>query len=224
MGSANLALSTLPSSPLLGQTAVRPAAVWKTALFIAGLTPAGVLLVRAVTDDLTANPIEFVTHWTGDWTLRFLLIVLAITPLRRLTGLRSLSQVRRMLGLFAFFYGTLHLLTFVVLDYFFVFSLMLEEIANHLFIIAGLLGFVLLIPLAVTSNQAMMRRLGGRRWRLLHRLVYVSAIAGVVHYTAMSKIDVRRPLAYGAVLAALLAFRVWHSYRGLARGIITGRP
>lgn len=197
----------------MSQARVRPTAVWKTALFIAGLTPAGVLLVRALTDNLTANPIEFVTHWTGDWTLRFLLITLAITPLRRLTGLGSLIQSRRMLGLFAFFYGTLHLLTYVVLDYFFAFNLMLENIAEHLYITAGLLGFVLLVPLAVTSNQAMVRRLGGRRWRRLHRLVYVSAMAGVVHYTAMSKIDVRTPLAYGAVLAVLLGFRVWHHYR-----------
>ena len=219
MGSANPA-SAHPSSPVVWQAPVRPAAVWNPALFIAGLTPAGVLLLRVFTNDLTANPIEFVTHWTGDWTLRFLLISLAITPLRRLTGKSPLIPLRRMLGLFAFFYGTLHLLTYVVLDYFFAFSLMLEDIGDHLFITAGLFGFVLLVPLAVTSNQAMIRRLGGRQWRMLHRLVYVSAIAGVVHYAAMSKIDVRPPLAYGAVLTVLLAFRVWHYYRGLARGVI----
>jgi sulfoxide reductase heme-binding subunit YedZ len=166
------------------------------------------LLTHAFTGTLTANPIEFITHWTGDWTLRFLLITLAITPVRQITGLHSVIRFRRMLGLFAFFYGSLHLLTYVALDYFFAFGLMLENIVQNLFIIAGLVGFVLMIPLAVTSSQAMIRRLGGRRWRILHRLVYVSAIAGVVHYSSMSKIDIRRPLAYGAILTALLAFRL----------------
>jgi sulfoxide reductase heme-binding subunit YedZ len=182
-------------------------------VFVAGLTPAALLLLRALTNNLTANPIEFVTHWTGDWTRRFLLICLAITPLRRLTGLHSLIQFRRTLGLLAFFYGTLHLLTYVVLDYFFAFDLMLDNIGENLFIIAGVVAFVLMIPLALTSNRAMVRRLGGRRWRMLHRLVYVSALAGVVHYSAMSKIDIRTPLMYGAILAVLLAFRVWHRFR-----------
>src|SRR5688572_17639723 len=123
MGRANPAFAAPPPSSVVRQAPIRRASRWETAVFLAGLIPAGVLLVRALTGDLTANPIEFVTRWTGDWTLRILLACLAVTPLRRLTGLSSLPGLRRTLGLFAFFYGTLHLLTYVVLDYFFAFGL-----------------------------------------------------------------------------------------------------
>lgn len=184
----------------------------KPVLFICCLIPAGLLVWRGLTDDLTANPIQFITHRTGDWTLRFLLITLAITPLRRVTGWHSIIRLRRMVGLFAFFYGTLHLLTFVVLDFFFAFDLMLEQVAEQKFITAGFTAFVLMTPLAVTSTQAMVRRLG-RRWQALHRLVYVSAIAGVVHYAWQSKVDARLPLMYAMVLVVLLGFRVWRHYR-----------
>ena len=185
----------------------------KPAVFGACLVPAAVLAWRAATGDLTPNPIQFITQQTGDWTLRFLLITLAVTPLRRVTRWHSIIRVRRMLGLFAFFYGTLHLLAFVVLDYFFAFDLMLKRVGEEKFITAGLLGFVLMLPLAATSTQGMIRRLGGRRWQALHRLVYASAAAGVVHYAWQTKIDVRRPLIYGMVLAVLLGFRLWHRIR-----------
>ena len=140
----------------------------KPLAFIACLAPLGLLLWQGATGGLTANPIEFVTHRTGDWTLRFLLITLAITPLRRLTGWNVLARLRRMLGLFAFFYGSLHLLTFVVLDHFFAFDSILEDVTERRFVTAGFTGFVLMVPLALTSTRAMVRRLGGKRWQALH--------------------------------------------------------
>lgn len=188
----------------------------KPAVFAACLIPLALLLARGFTGDLTANPIEFITHRTGDWTLRFLLITLAITPLRRITGWNPIIRMRRMLGLFAFFYGCLHFLTYVVLDHFFAFARMIEDVAERRYITAGFTGFVLLIPLAVTSTQAMVRRLGGKRWQALHRLVYVSAIAGVIHYTWLVKADLRPPMRYAAILAVLLGFRLWYRYRRIA--------
>jgi sulfoxide reductase heme-binding subunit YedZ len=183
----------------------------KRVLFAACLLPLGLLVVRAAEGRLTANPIEFITHQTGDWALRLLLTTLAVTPVRRLTGWHAVIGFRRMLGLFAFFYATLHLLTYVVLDYFFAFALMWENVLKARYIFAGLTAFALLIPLAATSSQSMIRRLG-RRWQTLHRLVYASAVAAVVHYLWLIKIDARVPLTYGALLAALLAFRVWARY------------
>ena len=185
----------------------------KPALFVVCLIPVALLVWRGVTGELTANPIEFITHRTGDWTLRFLLITLAITPLRRLSGWNAVVRLRRMLGLFAFFYGSVHFLTYVVLDHFFAFDSILEDVTERRFVTAGVTGFVLMIPLALTSTQAMVRRLGGKRWQALHRFVYVSAVAGVVHYTWLVKADIRPPLMYGAVLALLLGLRVWHRYR-----------
>jgi methionine sulfoxide reductase heme-binding subunit len=196
----------------------------KPVVFMASLLPVGLLAWRAWTHDLTPNPIEFITHQTGDWTLRFLLVTLAITPIRRVTGWHSVIRLRRMLGLFAFFYGVLHLMTFVVLDYFFAFDLMLAQVAEQPFITAGATSFFLMTPLAATSTQAMVRRLGGRRWRNLHRLVYVSVLAGVVHYTWQSKIDLRRPLMYAAGLAVLLGFRLWHFLRHRPSGSLSGAP
>lgn len=181
-------------------------------VFAACLIPLGLLVWRGFTGGLTANPIEFITHRTGDWTLRFLLIALAITPLRRLTGWAALASFRRMLGLFAFFYVVLHFSTYVVLDFFFAFDLILDDIVERRYITAGFTGFVLLIPLALTSSQRMIRRLGGARWRRLHRLVYVAAIAGVVHYYWLVKADVRLPLIYAAILAVLLGTRLWFRF------------
>ena len=179
----------------------------KPVVFAACLIPLGLLVWRGLSGGLTANPIEFVTHRTGDWALRLLLITLAVTPLRRLTGWNGLVRLRRMLGLFAFFYASLHVATYVVLDHFFAFDSMLEDLTERRFVTAGFTGFVLMIPLALTSTQAMVRRLGGRRWRALHRLAYVSACAGVVHYAWLVKADLRAPLLYGAFLALLLAAR-----------------
>lgn len=183
--------------------------VLKPAVFVAGLAPFLYLVWRAVAGELSANPIEDVTLTTGRWTLRLLMITLAVTPLRRLTGWQAAIRFRRMLGLFAFFYGTLHFLTYIVLDQFFALEFILADIAKRPYITAGFTAFVLLIPLALTSTAGMIRRLGGRRWALLHRLVYLSAVGGVVHYLWKVKADTRDPLAYAAVLAVLLGARLW---------------
>jgi sulfoxide reductase heme-binding subunit YedZ len=158
---------------------------------------------------LGANPIEKITHVTGDWTLRFLLIALAITPFRRLLKIPWLIRFRRMFGLFAFFYGCLHFLTYVWLDKFFNLHEILADIAKRKFITIGLTAFVLLIPLAITSTAGWIRRLGGKRWQLLHRLIYVSAIAGVIHYLWLVKADIRKPVQYGILLGLLLFYRIW---------------
>ena len=190
----------------------------KVAVFIACLVPLAVLLARffgSTPRDMStwgvglgANPIEKITHATGDWTLRFLLITLSITPLRKLLGLPALIRFRRMFGLFAFFYGCLHFTTYIWLDKFFNVHEMLADIAKRKFITVGFTAFLLLIPLALTSTAGSIRRLGGKRWQALHRLVYVSAIAGVIHYLWLVKADIRKPLIYGAILTVLLSYRV----------------
>jgi methionine sulfoxide reductase heme-binding subunit len=179
----------------------------KPIVFSICLAPVLWLGWRAWHEDLGANPIEFITHFTGDWTLRFLAATLAVTPLRKLAGVPQLIRYRRMIGLFAFFYGTLHFLTYIWLDKFFDFHEMVKDVGKRPFITAGFTAFVLLIPLAATSTAAWIRRLGGKRWRMLHRLVYISAAAGVVHYYWLVKSDVRAPLRYGGVVALLLAYR-----------------
>ena len=197
----------------------------KIALFSISLLPIILLGWRGLHNGLGANPIEFITHSTGDWTIRFLLITLSVTPLRKLLALPALIRFRRMLGLFAFFYGFLHFVTYVWLDKFFDLPDILKDVAKRPFITAGFTGFVLLIPLAVTSTQGWIRRLGGKRWQLLHRLIYVSALAGVIHYYWLVKSDVRLPLLYAAILGVLLSYRivVWlNKTRIAARG--TSRP
>src|SRR5438477_12895289 len=180
----------------------------KIVVFVACLVPVGLLGWDAYTQNLGANPIEKITHTTGDWTLRFLLITLSITPLRKLLGVPALIKFRRMLGLYAFFYGTLHFLTYIWLDKFFNVHEMLIDIAKRKFITVGFTAFILLIPLAITSTAGWIRRLGGKRWQKLHRLIYISAIAGVIHYLWLVKKDIREPLEYGAVLAVLLGYRI----------------
>jgi sulfoxide reductase heme-binding subunit YedZ len=180
----------------------------KAPVFVLCLCPLFLLGWRALHNGLGANPIEFITHFTGDWTLQFLVITLAITPLRKLLGLPDLIQFRRMLGLFAFFYGSLHFLTYIWLDKFFDFSEIGKDVVKRPFITAGFLGFVLMVPLAITSTRGWIRRLGGARWQMLHRLVYVSAVAGVVHYYWLVKSDVRWPLAYAAAVGVLLLYRI----------------
>ena len=155
---------------------------------------------------LGANPVERITHQTGLWTLRLLLITLAITPLRRLTQVQWLIQYRRMMGLFAFFYGCLHISTWVILDHQFDVMAMAHDIAKRPFITMGTLSYLLMVPLALTSTQGMMRRLG-KRWQKLHRLVYVSAAAGSIHFIWLVKKDIREPLIYFGILTILLAFR-----------------
>lgn len=179
----------------------------KPLVFAAAFAPAVLLARGAATGSLGANPIEAITHGTGDWTLRFLLITLAVTPLRAATGWNWLVRFRRMLGLFAFFYGSLHLMTYLWLDKFFSWSEILHDIPHRPFITVGFLGFVLLVPLAATSTAGMIRRLGGRNWRMLHRLIYVSGAAAVVHYWWLVKADVSKPAFYAGVLAVLLASR-----------------
>jgi sulfoxide reductase heme-binding subunit YedZ len=181
--------------------------VLKPAVFAAALVPFVLLAYGGVARSLGANPIEAITHGTGDWTLRFLLLTLAVTPLRVLTGWNGLVRFRRMLGLFAFFYGCLHLLTYVWLDKFFSWADILRDIPRRPFITMGVLAFVVLVPLAATSTAGMIRRLGGRNWRRLHRLIYLSAIAGVVHYWWLVKADISRPRMYAVALGTLFAFR-----------------
>jgi methionine sulfoxide reductase heme-binding subunit len=187
--------------------------VLKPAIFLAALVPAGLLVYAAVNDDLGANPIEAMTLTTGRWALRFLLLTLAVTPLRRLTKWHAVIRLRRMLGLFAFFYGSLHVLIYVVLDHFFDWRSMLDDVVKRRFITAGFVAFVLMAPLAVTSTTGWVRRLGGKRWQQLHRLIYVSAACALVHFLWKVKVITADPLRYAAVLGVLLAFRAWWWYR-----------
>jgi len=168
----------------------------KVVVFLLCLIPFFSLVDRALHNRLGANPVEFLQHATGDWILRFLVFTLAITPLRKLLNLPDLIRFRRMLGLFAFSYACLHFLTYLGPDQSFNLSAMWKDVAKRPFITVGFLGFILLIPLALTSTTGWIRRLGGKRWQMLHRAIYISAIAGVVHYYWLVKSDVRKPLFY----------------------------
>jgi sulfoxide reductase heme-binding subunit YedZ len=206
--------------------------VLKPLVFLTALGPLAWLICAALTNNLSANPLSDLTNETGIWTLRFLCITLAITPLRRLTRWNALIRFRRMTGLFAFFYGSLHFLTYAIVDRYagldltdgYVTAGVLHQLVNSVaediykrpFITVGFTAFTLMAPLALTSTAGMIRRLGGKRWNQLHRLVYVSAAAGVVHYWWLVKADIRRPLAYGVVVASLLIFRAWWSRFGTA--------
>ena len=180
----------------------------KIVLFLLALAPLARLVWKGLHGSLGANPIEFITHETGDWTLIFLVVTLAVSPVRRLLRRPELIRFRRLLGLFAFFYACLHFTTYIWLDKFFDVSDMLKDINKRRFITVGFTAFVLLIPLALTSTKGWIRRLGGRRWQALHRLIYASAVAGVIHYYWLVKSDIRKPVAYGVLIALLLAFRV----------------
>lgn len=180
----------------------------KTALWIACLLPAIGLIVGALTDRLGANPIETITHRTGWWALFLLTATLAITPLRRLTKQASLVRYRRLVGLFAFFYATLHFLTYLVLDQFFAWSFILEDIAERPFITVGFTAWLILLSLAVTSTTGWIRRLR-KNWQHLHRLIYVAAVAGGIHFLWKVKADTREPLWFLGVIAVLLLLRVW---------------
>src|SRR5437588_8161447 len=180
----------------------------KVLVFLLCLTPLGLLVWKGYQQDLGANPVDVITRSTGKWTLVFLLITLSVTPVRKLARLPWLIRFRRMLGLFAFFYGTLHLTTYVWLDKFFDVQEMLHDIFKRRFITAGMTAFALMLPLALTSTAGWIRRLGGKRWQMLHRLIYFSATAAVIHFVWLVKADLRRPFTFGAVLAVLLAYRV----------------
>ena len=180
----------------------------KAGLFAAALAPFTALAVAGFTGGLGANPVEAITHTTGEWTLRLLLATLAVTPLRHLTGWVWLTRLRRMIGLFAFFYLALHFTTYAVLDASLDLAYVVEDVADRLYITVGFAAFVMLVPLAATSTNAMVRRLGPLRWRRLHRLVYAAGICGVLHYLWLVKADLREPLVHAGILAVLLAARL----------------
>jgi sulfoxide reductase heme-binding subunit YedZ len=180
----------------------------KALLFLVCLIPFSMLCWRALQGDLGPNPVETLQHSTGDWTLRFLIFTLAVTPLRKVFNLPELIRFRRMLGLFAFFYVSMHFLTYLGPDQSFDLNAMWKDVYKRPFITVGFLGFVLLIPLALTSTAGWIRRLGGRRWQMLHRLIYVTAIAGVIHYYWLVKSDVRKPLQYAFFVGVLLLWRI----------------
>lgn len=178
-------------------------------VFLAALVPLGLLVWEAFTDNLGANPIEEIELRTGRWALRFIAITLAVTPLRRLTGWNEAIKYRRMLGLFAFFYATLHLSAFIGLDMFFDVSDIVEDIVKHPYITIGMATWLLLLPLAITSTKGWVRRLGGKRWNRLHQLIYVAAITGTIHYLWAVKKDTFLPLVYLTIMGALLGWRLW---------------
>jgi methionine sulfoxide reductase heme-binding subunit len=183
----------------------------KVILFAAALAPLALLVRDFFTDALSANPLSDITNETGVWTLRFLVLTIAVTPLRRITGLAEIGRYRRMLGLFAFFYGSLHLTTYLWFDKFFDWQEIVLDIPKRPFITVGFLAFTLMVPLAVTSTKKMIRRMGGKKWNLLHRLVYVSAIAGAVHYLWLVKVVSTPQLFYASSVGILLVFRVVHA-------------
>jgi methionine sulfoxide reductase heme-binding subunit len=180
----------------------------KVALFLICLIPFADLLWRFITGNLGINPVETLQHGTGDWTLRFIVFTLCITPFRKLFKLPDLIRFRRMLGLFAFFYVCLHFLTYLGPDQSFDLAGMWKDVAKRPYITVGFTAFVLLIPLAITSTTGWIRRLGGKRWQMLHRSIYVAAVCGVIHYYWLVKSDVRKPLFYGALVAILLLWRL----------------
>lgn len=179
----------------------------RVALFLICSIPFAQLIYNALTDNLGANPIDAITRHTGSWTLIFLLVTLSVTPVRKIFAWNEAVRYRRMLGLFAFFYAVLHFTTFFVLDHFFDFNAILKDVMKRPYITAGFTGFVLLIPLALTSTAGMIRRLG-KRWQQLHRLVYITAAAGVIHFYWLVKADIRRPAQYGFALILLLGYRL----------------
>jgi sulfoxide reductase heme-binding subunit YedZ len=183
----------------------------KVVVFVVCLVPVLLLLWDFHKDALGPNPVENITHTTGNWTIHFLLLTLAITPLRRLLHFPALIRFRRMLGLFAFFYGCLHLTTYLWLDQSFDLAGIWKDIYKRPYITAGFTAWVLMVPLALTSTTWSIRKLGGKRWQLLHRLIYFSALAGVIHFYWLVKSDVTRPELYGAILLVLTLYRafVW---------------
>lgn len=186
----------------------------KSAVFIAALIPLLRMVYLTVTDQLV-DPLEFITRGTGDWTLYFLCFTLAVTPLRRLSGWNWLIKFRRMLGLYTFFYGLLHFITFLWFDHFFDLKEMWKDVLKRPFITVGFIAFVLLIPLAITSTNGMIKRLGGKRWQWLHRLIYVIAPLAILHFWWMKagKHNFTQPIIFGAIVGLLLMMRLWWMLR-----------
>jgi sulfoxide reductase heme-binding subunit YedZ len=199
--------TTTYTAPATARLGINMQRYVKPVIFLACLLPLAWLIWKAQVVGLGANPIEKISRYTGDWTLRLLLITLAITPLRTLFGWQ-LVRYRRMLGLFTFFYGCLHFLNWLAIDHFFDFAEITKDIAKRPYVTVGFTAFVLLVPLAVTSTNAMIKRLG-RNWKRLHQTVYVIAMLGVVHYLWLVKADNRDPLFYGLILMLLLGVRAW---------------
>jgi sulfoxide reductase heme-binding subunit YedZ len=181
----------------------------KVVVFLVCLVPVGVLIYDALTGGLGANPTQFLEHATGDWTLRFVAVTLSITPLRKILKQPQLIRFRRMLGLFAFFYGCSHFSIYLTFDQIFDLHGIWADVIKRKYITVGFTGFVLMIPLALTSTAGWIRRLGGKRWSALHRLIYATAVAGVIHYLWLVKSDIHIPLEYAAVMAILLGWRVY---------------
>ncbi len=180
----------------------------KAGAFVLCLAPLAALVYFGFQQDLTGNPLEYITHYTGDWTLRFYMITLAVTPLRQLLNRPALTRFRRMLGLYTFFYGSLHLLTWLWFDKDFDLGGMWDDILMRLYITVGMASWLTMLPLAITSTAGWVRRLGFVRWQKFHRLIYLGAGLGVVHYLWLVKSDIREPLLYGAILAVLLGYRL----------------
>ena len=195
---------------------MKPIVLLKRAIFAAALIPAAALIVDAFRGRLTANPIDYITDTTGDWALRLLMITLCITPIRRITGWNPIIQVRRMLGLFSFFYATLHFLTWSVLDWFFDFRQMGSDIVMRPFITLGMATFLMLLALAVTSTRASIRRLG-RKWTQLHRLIYAASITALTHFWLVGKVLLTEVTYWAVALSLLLGFRVWWTLRTRVR-------
>lgn len=197
----------------------------KAAVWAACLAPLAGLLYRAATGNLSANPISFITNWLGDWTLRLLLTCLAMTPLRLVSGWSWPVTLRRLLGLFTFFYATLHFSVWLVLDHFFNWREMGADILKRPYITVGMTALTLMIPLAATSTAAAVRKLGGRNWQRLHRLIYVIGVCGVLHYRWLAKKAIPDPYYYIAVLVLLLGIRGWFWTRRAARlAVASPRP
>src|SRR5215218_6801636 len=184
----------------------------KVVVFVNSLVPLVLLLWDLYQKQVGPNPLQFATTTTGMLTLIFLSLTVAITPLRKIFGINSLVKLRRMLGLFAFFYGTLHLLTYIWFDRLFNLISVGQDVVKRPFILAGMIAFLLMVPLAITSTNKMVKRLGGKRWANLHRLVYLSAIAAVVHFWMLVKSDTRLPLTFGFILLFLLGYRLLAKY------------
>jgi methionine sulfoxide reductase heme-binding subunit len=182
------------------------------------LAPFFRLAWRIWSNDVTPNPVEFITHFTGDWAIRLLVATLAITPLRKLLHVPELIRFRRLIGLFAFFYACLHFTTYLWLDHGFDMAAIVKDVAKRPYVTAGFTAFVLMVPLAITSTAGWIRRLGGKRWQSLHRLIYISAIAAVVHYYWLVKSDIRLPLLYGVLVSLELAYRLLVLKRGTKVG------
>lgn len=182
--------------------------ILRATAFLAGLLPLALLVHGYYTETLSVNPLDDITDTTGTWTLRFLVVTLAVTPLRKLTGWGQLARFRKMAGLFAFFYGSLHLLTYLYFDKFFFWEDIVQDIPQRRFILVGFTAWVLMLPLAVTSYSKITSWMGGRRWRMLHRTVYVIGVLGVVHYYWLVKFDTFRPIVYGVLIGVLLAYRL----------------